>query len=279
MMKRIATALVAAAMGASALSVAAPAMADETPDTTVSIESVRVTPDPVVIRGGDHVAVTVTVTTVGAEDVKIDFDPTGEGAQPDCNPCPGAAKASKSGSDWKRWDKTIVLDRHDPAGKWLVHVTATGDNGKVAEAHDSFFVKVVQAHPHQGPRATRIAGFDASPEPVKKGRKLSLSGKLQTARCYGDWWWNGDAYVVGDNRCDADNRWHNWRQLGWKKIGVYFHRAHGGKWEYVDTIETNPDGSFYTKIPAYWSGTWKVVFEGSRGLYGSSATDYVKVVR
>ncbi|GGK85155.1 hypothetical protein Sme01_29810 [Sphaerisporangium melleum] len=279
MMKRIATALVAAAMGASALSVAAPAMADETPGSTVSIESFQVTPDPVVIKGRDRVSVTATVTTVGAESVEFDFDPTGQGGQPDCNPCPGAAKASGSGTGWKRWDKTIVLDRNDPAGKWLVRVVATGENGAVAKATSSFFVKVVQARPHQGPRATRITGFDASPEPVKKGRKLSLSGKLQTARCYDGWWWDGDAYVVGGDRCRDDHRWHNWRWLGWQKINVYFHRAHGGKWEYVDTIETNPDGSFYTKIPAYWSGTWKVVFEGSRGLYGSSATDYVKVVR
>ncbi|WP_405147940.1 hypothetical protein OG589_09380 [Sphaerisporangium sp. NBC_01403] len=276
MMKRIATALVAATMGASALGVVAPALADTAPDTAVSIESIKVTPDPVVIRGSDHVAVTATVETVGAEDVKFDFEPTGQGGQPDCNPCPGAAKASSGES--KTWGKTIVLDRHDPAGKWIVYVEATGQDGKVARAKSSFYVKVVQDR-HRGPRATRIAGFDASPEPVKKGRKLSLSGKLETARCYGDWWWDGDAYVVGGNRCHDDSRWHSWRQLGWQKIKVYFHRAHGGKWEYVDTIETNPDGTFYTKIPAYWSGTWKVVFEGSRGLYGSSATDYVKVVR
>ncbi|MEV7970973.1 hypothetical protein AB0O34_34020 [Sphaerisporangium sp. NPDC088356] len=276
MMKRIATALVAATLGASALSAAAPALADTAPGTAVSIESIKVTPDPVVIRGSDHVAVTATVETVGAEDVKFDFEPTGQGGQPDCNPCPGAAKASSGES--KTWGKTIVLDRHDPDGKWIVYVEATGQDGKVAKAQSSFYVKVAQDR-HRGPRATRITGFDASPEPVKKGRKLSLSGKLETARCYGDWWWDGDAYVVGGNRCHDDSRWHSWRQLGWQEIKVYFHKAHGGKWEYVDTIETNPDGTFYTKIPAYWSGTWKVVFEGSRGLYGSSATDYVKVVR
>ncbi|GAA3823972.1 hypothetical protein GCM10022226_50700 [Sphaerisporangium flaviroseum] len=277
MMKRIATTLVAAAMGASVLTVAAPALADTAPDTAVSIESVKVTPDPVVIRGRDRVAVTATVETVAAESVKLDFDPTGQGGQSDCNPCPGAAKAS-GGSETKTWSKTIVLDRHDPAGKWNVYVEATGFDGKVVKAKSSFYVKVVTDR-HRGPRATRIADFDASPEPVKKGRKLSLTGQLQTARCYGDWWWDGDAYVVGGNRCRDDHRWHSWRHLGWQDIKVYFHRAHGGKWEYVDTIETNPDGSFYTKIPAYWSGTWKVVFEGSRGLSGSSATDYVKVVR
>lgn len=277
MMKRIATTLVAAAMGASAFTMAAPALADSAPETAVSIESVKVTPDPVVIRGRDRVAVTATVATVGADEVKIDFDPTGQGGQPDCNPCAGAAKASKGDSESKTWDKTIVLDRHDPDGKWLVYVEAIGADGKVVRAKSSFFVKVVQDR-HRGPRATRIE-FDASPEPVKKNRKLSLQGTLEVARCYGDWWWDGDAYVVGGNHCRDDYRWHNWRQLGWQQIKVYFHKAHGGRWQYVDTIETNPDGSFYTKIPAYWSGTWKVVFEGSRGLYGSSATDYVKVVR
>ncbi|WP_214410854.1 hypothetical protein [Sphaerisporangium fuscum] len=279
MMKRIATALVAAAMGASALSVAAPALADTAPDA-VSIESVRVTPDPVVIRGNDDVAVTATVNTVGAEDVKIEFDPTGQGGgQSDCNPCAGAAKAtSTKSSGWKTWDKTIVLDRHDPDGKWNVYVEATGQDGTVVRAKSSFWVKHVEGHRPHGPRATRIE-FDASPEPVRKGRNLSLEGTLAVARCYGDWWWDGDAYVVGGNHCRDDYRWHNWRNLGWQDIKVYFQRAHGGRWEYVDTIQTNPDGSFYTKIPAYWSGTWKVVFEGSRGLYGSQATDFVRVVR
>ncbi|GAA1279049.1 hypothetical protein GCM10009677_36750 [Sphaerisporangium rubeum] len=273
-MKRIATLLVAATMGASALAVAAPAFADPAPETTkVSIESVSVTPDPVVIHGREKVEVTAKVTTVGAEDVKIGFGPAGGSG---CNPCPGSAAASAS-TEVTKWDRTIVLDRHDPSGKWFVYVEAIGADGKVAEAKASFYVKHVR--PYEGPRATRIAGFDASPEPVKKGRKLSLTGKLQVARCYGDWWWDGDAYVVGGSRCDDGYRWHNWRYIGWKDIKVFFKRAHGGKWEYVDTISTNPDGTFYTKIPAYWSGTWKVVFPGSRGLYGSSATDYVKVVR
>ncbi|RCG29696.1 hypothetical protein DQ384_19135 [Sphaerisporangium album] len=264
-------------MGASALS-AAPALAETAPDDAVSIESIKVTPDPVVIRGHDDVAVTATVQTVGAEDVKFDFEPTGRGGQPDCNPCPGAAKSSSG--DWKTWEKTIVLDRRDPDGDWVVYVEATGKDGKAVKAKAYFSVKHVAAKPpYRGPRATRIEGFDASPEPVKKGRKLTLDGKLSAARCHNDWWWDGNVFVVGGDRCRDDYRWSSWRWLGWQEIKVYFHPAHGGKWQYVDTIETNPDGTFYTKIPAYWSGTWKVVFEGSRGLYGSSASDYVKVVR
>ncbi|MEU9889205.1 hypothetical protein [Sphaerisporangium sp. NPDC051011] len=277
-MKRIATALVAAAMGASALTVAAPALADTAPGDAVSIESIKVTPDPVVIRGGDDVAVTATVQVVNAEDVKFDFEPTGRGGQSYCNPCAGAAKSSSG--EWKTWEKTIVLDRHDPDGNWVVYVEATGKDGKVAKAKAYFYVKHDRAKPpYSGPRATRIEGFDASPNPVKKGRKLTLEGTLSAARCHNDWWWDGDVFVVGGDRCRDDYRWSNWRWLGWQKINVYFHPARGGKWQYVDTIETNPDGTFYTKIPAYWSGTWKVVFKGTRGLYGSSASDYVKVVR
>ena len=278
MMKRITTALVAATLGASALWVAAPALAD-TGSGPVGVRSVTVTPDPVVIRGDDRVAVTLGAETVNAASVTFDVEPTGEGGQSACNPCPGAAKASASVPERATWTKTIVLDRHDPDGKWIVRVEATGEDGTGAKAESSFVVDVVRVRPHHGPRATRIAGFDASPEPVKKGHKLSLTGTLESARCYGDQWWNGDVYVVGDNRCRDDQRWYDWRGPGWQDVEIYFHRAHGGKWEYVDTIQTNPDGSFYTKIPAYWSGTWKVVFEGTRGLYGSSASDYVKVVR
>ncbi|GII65967.1 hypothetical protein Skr01_60520 [Sphaerisporangium krabiense] len=279
MMKRIATALVAAAVGASVLTVAAPALADPAPDAPVSIESVKVTPDPVVIRGSDDVTVTATVQTVNAADVKIGFGPTGQGGAPDCNPCAGAAKASAGGAEWKTWTRSIVLDRRDPDGKWVVYVEATGRDGKVVKAESSFQVRHVRVHkPYRGPRATRIEGFDASPEPVRKGRKLTLEGRLTAASCRGNWWWNGDVYVVGDGRCRDDHRWSGWRQVGWQDIKVYFHPASGGRWQYVDTIGTNPDGTFFTKIPAYWSGTWKVVFEGARGLYGSSAADYVRVV-
>ncbi|MDH2430199.1 hypothetical protein [Sphaerisporangium sp. TRM90804] len=281
MRKRIAASLAAAAMGASTLVGTAPAFAEPAPVTTpspspsptptpsppkVDVTSVKVSPGHVVIRGRARVAVTATVETVAAEHVKIAFEPLDERG-------PSPAKAGDAGKGV--WKRTIVLDRGDPDGRWLVHVEATGANGVVAKATSRFYVKHVRAH--QGPRATRL-GFDASPEPVKKGRKLTLAGKLEAARCYSDWWWDGDAYVIGGDRCRDAGGWHKWRYVGRQDVDLYFHRS-GGKWKYVGTVETERDGSFATKIRAYGSGTWKAVFTGARGLRGSSDADYVKVVR
>jgi hypothetical protein len=290
MLKRLATALVAATVGATALMAAAPAMADATPTPTptpapvtpapapAGIVSIKVTPDPVVIKGRDSVAVTASVKTVDAKDVVIDFSPAGGshwgGDRAEFNAFSGAHK-------WDDWSRTISLSQRDADGTWAVTVTATGLDGKSVTARSFFQVEHVKWNPPprpHGPRWTRL-GFDASPEPVKKNHKVSLDGKLAVANCYDGWYTNGIVVVFNADRCDSVDRWHNWRQLGWKEISIYFQKKGHGRWEFVDTITTDPDGTFHAEIPAYWSGTWKVVFKGSRGLHGSSATDYVRVVR
>ncbi|GII79205.1 hypothetical protein Sru01_41870 [Sphaerisporangium rufum] len=275
MMQRIATALVAVAVGASALAAAGPAFAEPAPESAV-IDSVRVSPDRVVLRGRDRAEVTATVQTTGAEKVEIGFEPTGNGGRPDCNPCTGRAKASAGGSP-QVWSRSIVLDRGDPDGRWLVKVKATGEDGKVVSATASFLVR--HENRYHGPRATRIERFNAAPEPVRKGRKLSLTGSLRAARCHDDQYWDGDTFVVGGSRCRDGGGWHRWHQVGRQDLEVYFRPSGSAHWRHQGSIDTDADGDFSAWIRAYRSGTWKVVFDGSRGLTGSSAADYVKVVR
>ncbi|GAA5067401.1 hypothetical protein HNP84_005632 [Thermocatellispora tengchongensis] len=116
--------------------------------------------------------------------------------------------------------------------------------------------------------------FDAGPEPAHAHRPLYLGGKLQV-RCEEDYI-DGFVSVHHADSCEDYERWH---RLAGKKIHILFLPRGEHRWEYVDTTRTRRDGSFHLKVPAYWSGTWKAVFDGARGLAPASATDYVKVIR
>lgn len=302
MYKRIATSLVAAAVGGVTLMAASPAMAHPKPTASpeaspsaspsparvvapspVRIVSLKVTPDTVVIKGHDRVSVTATAKTVNAKAVSIDFQPKlyhgGHGwSSPGWNYGHGKPRYGKD--KWDSWDRTVSLSRKDSDGPWIVTVTALGYDGKRVQQHAYFNVKHVKwdkPKKPKGPRLTRIVDFDAGPEPVRKYRKLTLSGKLQSARCNSGWYFSGSTVVFKAGHCGAG--WHDWRRLAWKDIHVFFQKKGSRHWKYVDTISTNPDGSFYTKVRAYTSGTWKVVYKGDRGLQGSEAVDYVKVIR
>ncbi|NUW32161.1 hypothetical protein HTZ77_12060 [Nonomuraea sp. SMC257] len=118
-----------------------------------------------------------------------------------------------------------------------------------------------------------VLRFDAGPEPVWQGRTLSLDGRL-AVECEDDYI-SGFVSVHHADYCKESESWH---RLGWKRIVILFQSDRGGDWEHVETVTTDRDGSFHTRVPAYTSGTWRAVFEGSRHLDPAEATDWVKVV-
>ncbi|MEV0200765.1 hypothetical protein [Nonomuraea sp. NPDC050691] len=118
-----------------------------------------------------------------------------------------------------------------------------------------------------------VLRFDAGPEPVWQGRTLSLDGRL-SVECEEDYI-SGFVSVHHADYCKESESWH---RLGWKRIEILFRPDRGGDWEHVETVTTSRDGSFHTRVPAYGSGTWRAVFEGSRRLDPAEATDWVKVV-
>ncbi|MBO3748705.1 hypothetical protein J5X84_21720 [Streptosporangiaceae bacterium NEAU-GS5] len=299
MVKRFATALVAVAASATALAAVSPAAhADPTPTPSPSVAppsppdpqilSVSANPDPLVLKPRYGGTVTVFVRTKDIKDVKIDIAPGGGGygggygavkAADPWNPGPPDHKDHV----WKTFDRSFNIGWKDPTGSWKIHVLALGLDGKEYSRDSYFSVKHIYYPPRpKTPKATRIVGFDASPEPVKKGRKLSLEGTLQVAQCYRDWYYNPAGYVSvlgGSDYCvDSRDYWNDWHYLGWQDIGVYFMPKGSYKWKYVDTIKTNPDGSFYTQVRAFVSGTWGVRFNGTRKLGASEGYDYVKVI-
>jgi hypothetical protein len=123
-------------------------------------------------------------------------------------------------------------------------LTAVPANAQTASGHES----AAKNRP-----ATRIVGFEADPNRVHKGDRLSLHGTLRIRSGHG-------------------------RDIGRQRINVYF-RANGSRdTRRVDTIWTKRDGDFRTQARASRSGTWSVRFNSGR-LGDAKASDYVTVVR
>lgn len=154
---------------------------------------------------------------------------------------------------------TVDTDWTDHRGRFAADVTASvsgwyravfeGSHGVKGAVSEPDFVKVAKPL-----AATRIVKFNASPEPVKKGKYLSVKGWLQ-------------AWSAG------------WTGYGDQKVTLWFKTKHGS-WKYVKTIWTNDDGTFWSKTKAKRSGWWKVVYSGNDEAAGSaSASDFVRVKR
>jgi hypothetical protein len=91
--------------------------------------------------------------------------------------------------------------------------------------------------------------FNASPEPVKKGKKITAAGTLKT---------DGGA-------------------LAHASVKIYFRTSGATTYARKATLETNSGGGFRTTFTAGKSGTWKVVYAGSSTRQAVSKADAVEV--
>ncbi|GAA0913453.1 hypothetical protein [Nonomuraea longicatena] len=233
MSQRLKAVTVALAMGAGAVALAPAASASTNP----TISSVDISPgSPIVVRH-HPVTATFTFTTKGAGKAELQLRAPGDvgvGGQVDLRPSPHG--------EWTRWTGTKSFDSKD-AGRWNFLVVATGE-GESSKS-GSFEVR------SQKVLDTRIAGFDASPEPVERGDRLNFTGSLE-----------------GEG----------WDGLSGEKVAILFRGEHSSRWEYVTSDVTGRHGRFHASATAYRSGSWKAVFEGSNGLRGSSSDpDWVRV--
>lgn len=161
-----------------------------------------------------------------------------------------------------RWSD-VATDWTDGRGRFGADLTATrsghwraefgGAPGVVGTSSAADHVTVREPAPERAD--SRIARFNASPEPVRHGRNL---------------WFGGRLLVHGDD---------GWEGYG-AKVRLYFKAKGSHRWQYVKSTWSRGDGRIATKAKAYRSGYWKVVFRGDRDFYGdSSGKDYVRVVR
>ncbi|MGV9374391.1 hypothetical protein ACWDRB_01180 [Nonomuraea sp. NPDC003707] len=148
-------------------------------------------------------------------------------------------KVTTGGNGW--FSATV---RADETGWWRAEFAATSAaKGSVSDT-DRVDVR-------RGVLSSRIAGFDARPEPVDKGDRLTFSGAL----------------LVEDRGGVAGER-----------VSIFFKADGSSRWEYVTSDVTGRDGRFWASAPAETSGWWRAEYGGTRGIRGSvSDADWVKV--
>ncbi|MFJ9601078.1 hypothetical protein [Streptomyces althioticus] len=152
--------------------------------------------------------------------------------------------------DYEEW---LYIDpRHydfgnEDAGAWKTagRVWLAGDK------HDIDDVKV----PLQVKRATRVT-VNASPEPVRQGRTLTVTGKVTRA--------NWDT--------------HTYQAYAGRTVSLQFKAAGAKAYTTVRKVKSNKTGVLRTTVKATRSGTWRWVYYGNTTSGAkASAGDYVVV--
>ncbi|HEU5026361.1 MAG TPA: hypothetical protein VFV01_15695 [Spirillospora sp.] len=100
---------------------------------------------------------------------------------------------------------------------------------------------------------TYIYNFNASPEPVKKGKTITVKGLLDRFM---------DKAVPGPNA----------------PVSIYFKPSGSSKWSQVAVVKTASNGWFSKTFKASQDGTWMASYNGSANYFASNKpSDYVDV--
>lgn len=128
-------------------------------------------------------------------------------------------------------------------GTWRARYAGTADRAAAVSGTDFVDVKL----------RTLIAGFNASPEPVRKGRTITAKGTLRS----------------------LDG---NWRNTSGQSVNILFQAKGSKTWSRLATVRTNSKGVFTKGFTAKKDGTWKAEFKATAARLGStSAGDDVDV--
>jgi hypothetical protein len=136
------------------------------------------------------------------------------------------------------------------AGAWGVEDPDDTDEDSVIPAQATLPLTLLR-------RAT-FGTFNASPEPVKKGKKITLTSTLSRIN------WNGAKTL---------------KYVGWAgKAQVQFKAAGASEYTTVKTVKASSKGKVSTTVTATKTGTWRLFFAGlSTTAPATSGTDAVKV--
>ncbi|MFK0106340.1 DUF5707 domain-containing protein [Streptomyces sp. NPDC091217] len=248
-----------AAVGALALTaVAIPAAhADETPPT---ILNVTVNNGQDVVIGTTTKLITATVTASapsritngpvtlyhGGTDMNDD--------EFDAVLMPTTDQATCSEVNHQTWKCRISINgnptlvTNSTAGTWHVYAQAYAGNSSYTTLTPNPAIRVL--------RASRLT-VNASPEPVSKGRTITVVGKLSRA----SW--------------DDDLQYHGYAN---QPVKLQFRKAGTNTYSTVRTVHTNVYGNLRTTVTASADGYWRYYFTGSTTTAAvRAAGDYVNV--
>ncbi|BBC94772.1 calcium-binding protein [Streptomyces griseofuscus] len=140
-------------------------------------------------------------------------------------------------------------DLYDSAlnGKWNVSVLAVANNGDYVET-DVYKNRWVK-------RAASFSGFNAAPEPVTKGKTITVTGTLNRAS------------------------WSYMRYYGYgsQSVQLQFKPANSSTYSTVKTIKSSSTGYLKTTVTASVDGTWRFHYAGNSNSSVADAYDYVDV--
>ena len=267
-----------AASGKATLSgstVATPADAEPYP-LNVTFSNVKVhSGKPIVVGAAAHVSVPVTYTLTHGADVDItasDFltgpyiykgtyaNPTNDLYGDDAGTCTVTSATTancKATIDIYPGDGDLS---NVDAGAWKAGVEAIALNGQVLGSTTFDITKVGLAD--QGnfasPNVTRLSKLtvNATPEPVKKGKTITVTGKLTRA--------NWDA--------------NNYTGYSTQPVKLQFRKKNATTYTTVKTIKTTSNGSLKTTVKATVDGYFRYSFAGTPTTAPINATgDYVDV--
>ena len=148
---------------------------------------------------------------------------------------------------WKAWNVEEWAGCHP--GRWQIQLTAYGPGStKVTKTVGSYYERL----------QTRVRGFNAAPEPVRRGAYLTVSGTLQKLRTYGA----RAVYEAAPGR----------------RVAIYFKPKGATAYKYVTAATSSRTGAFTKRIKASKDGTWQARFTNTSTLAAVvSAADYVDV--
>jgi hypothetical protein len=133
-------------------------------------------------------------------------------------------------------------------GYWRLHYA--GSTTKDIKGGDSASLRRNRA-------LTRIKDANASPEPVTKGRTITVKGVLQER-------------AAGST---------TWKAYGGKEVVILFRPKGKTTWYHMSFVVTKSDGSFSKGFKAQQDGTWMPVFvkADTKHFVGEGRDDYVDV--
>ncbi|MEU1184335.1 DUF5707 domain-containing protein [Streptomyces sp. NPDC005820] len=248
-------AIIAALSGALAISALAVPAAQASPTSPTVITKV-------VVNGGKPIVVgttgkTVTATVTGTNDTGIgdgyvmlwhgtsDFDHRDATLSDPGTPV--CASPSATGTCTVKISVTPALNTNSLAGTWHVFAALYGTNHMSAFAFDYSKINVL--------RQSKLTA-NATPEPVKKGKTITVSGRLSRA----DW---ATATYGG---------------YGSQSVKLQFKKKGSSSFTTVKTVASSTGGAVKTTVKASVDGSYRFVFAGNASTAGVASTaDFVDV--
>ncbi|MWA01510.1 hypothetical protein F8568_014200 [Actinomadura sp. LD22] len=158
-------------------------------------------------------------------------------------------------TDKKTWKQASTVRTEDNGAIYLSDASLKKDGyWRVRFAGGPKYAPVVSAPQYVDVRyRTWIYSFNASPEPVKKGKTITVKGQL---------------FRYMDKQMPGPNA----------PVSLYFQAKGSSKWTQVATVKTASNGWFSKTFKASQDGTWRASYNGSAAYLASNKpTDYVDV--